>query len=60
MPYMFPQQQRQMPQISETDFFQLTATLDKQSLQRLVAQARSRGISDKDIQAGLELLLQQR
>lgn len=53
----FVQPGRQMPQINENDFFALTSTLDKQSLQRLVAQARSCGISEADIKTGLELLL---
>lgn len=53
----FPWQGRQTPNISEDEFFQLTQTLDKSSLQKLVAQARSRGISDTDIKSGLDILL---
>lgn len=52
--------QRQIPQISEQQFFSLTSTLDKNSLRKLVNQARMRGISDQDIQSGLNILLQHR
>ena len=58
--YMGRPQSTQTPNISEEQFFSVTSTLDKASLQKLVSQARSRGISDKDIQAGLNILLQHR
>lgn len=53
-------QNKQIPNISESQFFSVTSTLDKASLQKLVNQARMRGISDQDIQAGLNILLQHR
>ena len=51
---------KKTPNISEEQFFSFTSTLDKSSLQKLVNQARSRGISDQDIQNGLNILLQHR
>lgn len=44
----------------ENQFFSMTSTLDKNSLQQLVAQARNQGISEDDIKKGLEILLQHR
>lgn len=44
----------------ENQFFSMTSTLDKNSLQQLVAQARNQGISEEDIKKGLEILLQHR
>lgn len=49
-----------VPNVSPNQFFALTSTLDKQSLQKLVAQARAQGISDTDIKSGLDILLQHR
>ena len=53
----FFNQQRQQPQVSEEQFLSIASTLDRASLQRLVAQARTKGISENDIKAGLEILL---
>lgn len=53
-------QNKQIPNISEQQFFSVTSTLDKTSLQKLVSQARLQGISDQDIQSGLDILLQHR
>ena len=63
IPQFSPQQQqqsRQMPQVSEAQFLSFTSTLNKQSWQSLVKQARARGISDTDIEAGLNILLNKR
>ena len=49
-----------MPQMSEEQLFSFTSTLNKSAWQKLVSQARARGISDEDIQAGLSILLQHR
>ena len=51
---------RQTPTVSPEQLFSVTSTLDKASLSRLVNQARQQGISDKDIQEGLNILLQHR
>lgn len=51
---------RQVPNISENQFFSFTSTLDKKALSTLVQQARMRGISDEDIKTGLDILLQHR
>lgn len=51
---------KQMPQMSEEQLFSFTSTLNKSAWQKLVSQARARGISDEDIQAGLSILLQHR
>ena len=48
---------RQQPQVSEDQFLSIVSTLDRNSLQRLVAQARAKGISENDIKAGLEIML---
>lgn len=48
---------RQQPQVSEDQFLSIVSTLDRNSLQRLVAQARAKGISENDIKTGLEIML---
>lgn len=55
----FPQQAaaQQRQQINPEQFKQLAMTLDKQSLQKLVNQARQKGISDADIEAGVNFIL---
>lgn len=54
---VFPQNnQRQMPAFNPEQFAQVTMTLDQASLQKLVAMARMQGISDNDIQAGLQII----
>lgn len=50
-----PQQSQQ--QIDPQQFKQLAITLDKSSLQKLVQQARQKGVSDKDIEDGLNFIL---
>ena len=45
------------PQIDQPQFKQLVVTLDKPSLQKLVVQARQRGMSDKDIEDGVNFIL---
>lgn len=45
------------PQIDQPQFKQLVVTLDKPSLQKLVSQARQRGMSDKDIEDGVNFIL---
>ena len=49
-------QRGQMPAFNPQQFTQVVMTLDNQSLQKLVAMARMRGISDADIQAGLNII----
>lgn len=49
-------QQRQS--IDQTKFKQIVPSLNSNILSQLVAQARSQGISDSDIQAGLEFIKQ--
>jgi len=46
--------------MSEKQFFSVASTLNKQALQKLVAQARKKGISEEDIREGLNILLQHR
>ena len=48
-------QQRQY-QINPEQFTQVAQTLDQNSLSRLVNMARAQGISDTDIQAGLNFI----
>jgi hypothetical protein len=46
----------QRPQINPEQFMQVAQTLDQNSLSRLVQMARSQGISDTDIQTGLNFI----
>lgn len=46
--------------MSPEQLFSVTSTLNKEAWQKLVSQARARGISDKDIETGLNILLQHR
>ena len=58
MPFAFPpmpQPQQQTP-INPQQFAAVAATLNQQSLSQLVQMARQRGISDADIQAGLNFI----
>lgn len=48
--------QRQMPVFNPEQFAQVAMTLDQASLQKLVTMARMQGISDNDIQAGLQII----
>lgn len=50
----------QQPRINPQQFASVAATLDDNSLNQLIAMARSRGISDQDIQAGLNFIKQLR
>ena len=47
---------QQRPQINPQQFIQVAQTLDQNSLSRLVNMARAQGISDADIQAGLNFI----
>lgn len=49
-------QNNQRPQINPQQFIQVVQTLDQNSLSRLVSMARSQGIPDSDIQAGLNFI----
>lgn len=58
----FPQ--RQQPQaatqkqpIDQQQFRQLAATLDKNSLQQLVQRARQQGMAERDIEEGINFIL---
>ena len=56
----FFQKQQNNPlqqQIDQPQFKQLVVTLDKPSLPTLVVQARQRGMSDKDIEDGVNFIL---
>lgn len=53
---LFPQQ----PQINPQQFASVAASLDDNSLNKLIQMARARGISDQDIQAGLNIINQYR
>ncbi len=48
--------QPQQPQFDINQFKYLAATLNNDSINRLVAMARQRGISEQDIQTGLQML----
>lgn len=50
----------QQPKINPQQFTSVAATLDDNSLNQLVAMARNKGISDQDIQAGLNFIKQLR
>lgn len=59
MPFAFspmPQPQQQQVPINPQQFAAVAATLNQQSLNQLVQMARQRGISDADIQAGLNYI----
>lgn len=49
-------QRGQMPAFNPQQFTQVVQTLNQDALQKLVAMARMRGISDADIQAGLNII----
>ena len=53
-PTAFPQQQT--PRIDPNQFRQFTMTLNDNHLQQLAQMARQRGISDADIQAGINFI----
>lgn len=48
------------PRIDPNQFISVAATLDDNSLSQLVAMARQRGISDADIQNGINFINQYR
>lgn len=52
-----PQQQ---PRIDPNQFISVAATLDDRSLNQLINMARQRGISDNDIQSGINFINQYR
>ena len=51
-----PNGQQRQYQINPQQFMQVAQTLDQNSLSRLVNMARAQGISDTDIQAGLNFI----
>lgn len=57
----FPQQKQQSSlqrqPIDQKQFRQLAVTLDKNSLQQLVQRARQQGVSEQDIEAGVNFIL---
>lgn len=50
----------QQPRINPQQFASVAATLDDNSLNQLITMARNKGISDQDIQAGLNFIKQLR
>lgn len=50
----------QQPRINPQQFNSVAATLDDNSLNQLIAMAKNRGISEKDIQVGLNYINQLR
>ena len=48
--------QQQMPRIDPVQFRQFAMTLNDNHLQQLVQMARQRGISDADIQSGINFI----
>jgi hypothetical protein len=50
----------QQPKINPQQFTSVAATLDDNSLNQLVTMARNKGISDQDIQVGLNFIKQLR
>lgn len=48
----------QQPKVNPQQFASVAATLDDNSLNQLIAMARQRGISDADIQAGINVINQ--
>lgn len=55
MNYFNVPQQRQ-PQFDLQQFIMIAATLNQDSLNKLIQLARAQGISDKDIQQGINML----
>ena len=51
-----PNGQQRQYQINPQQFIQVAQTLDQNALLRLVNMARAQGISDTDIQAGLNFI----
>jgi hypothetical protein len=54
--FNFPQQQQRQPQFDLQQFAMIAATLNQDSLNKLIQLARAQGISDKDIQQGINML----
>ena len=48
----------QQPMVNPQQFASVAATLDDNSINQLVTMARQRGISDADIQAGINIINQ--
>ena len=55
-PFAAFQPQQQTPRIDPNQFRQIAMTLNDNHLQQLIQLARQRGISDADIQAGINFL----
>lgn len=60
MEQLIQQKQNQPQQIDPNKFRQIVPSLNDNILSQLVAQARSQGISDSDIRAGLDFIKQLR
>ena len=60
MEQLVQQKQNQSQQIDPNKFRQIVPSLNDNILSQLVAQARSQGISDSDIRAGLDFIQQLR
>mgnify|MGYP004652432861 FL=1 len=60
MEQLAQQKQNQPQQIDPNKFRQIVPSLNDNILSQLVAQARSQGISDSDIRAGLDFIKQLR
>lgn len=60
MEQLVQQKQNQSQQIDPNKFRQIVPSLNDNILSQLVAQARSQGISDSDIRAGLDFIKQLR
>ena len=55
-PQMRPQQQQQMIGVNPQQFQQWLPQINQNMLQQLINQARQQGMSDSDIQAGLNFI----
>lgn len=55
-PFAAFQPQQQQPRIDPNQFRQVAITLNDNTLSQLVQLARQRGISDSDIQAGINFI----
>ena len=60
MEQLVQQKQNQSQQIDPNKFRQIVPSLNDNILSQLVAQARSQGMSDSDIRAGLDFIKQLR
>lgn len=56
MQQQMPQRQQQVPPINPEQFRQFAITLNDQSLAQFAQLARQRGISEQDIQSGIQYI----